>query len=229
MSPDRLRTALIAAQIVSIATLFRSVVYERWITVLASLLLLAGASAALRGRTWGIGVSLAAATAFPAAWLLGIAPPWFALVGWIGALPFMLSLRAMAQFDKGATALGAALAGVGAIGSAITFKAAAPWLFSTFPSLRPSWEAANFGPALIITTVALGLTITSRPKRAALASSSAGVHTGSAGAASEVSRVRVAPPAQAPVELGLETHDERDAENEADDEASDGRREVRRA
>jgi hypothetical protein len=225
MSPDRLRTALIAAQVVSIATLFRSVVYERWITVLASFLLLVGASAALRGRTWGIGVSLAAATAFPAAWLLGIAPPWFALVGWIGALPFMLSLRAMAQFDKGATALGATLAGVGAIGSAITFKAAAPWLFSTFPSLRPSWEAGNIWWALFITTVALVLAISSGAKRAALASSSTEVHTRSAAAASEASRVRVASPTRAPVEHGRETR----GENDADDEASDERRAVRRA
>jgi hypothetical protein len=217
MIPDRLRTALIAAHIVSLATLFRSVVYERWITVLASLLLLAGASAALRGRTWGIGVSLAAATAFPAAWLLGIAPPWFALVGLVGALPFVLSLRAMAQFDKVATALGTTLAGVGALGCAITFKIAAPWLFATFPSLRPSWEAGNFVPALIITTVAFGLSMAGRTKRASLGSETGAASEAGARAHSTTTRVRVAPEQREPV------GSEPDAWANDEDEASESR------
>src|SRR5262249_12999987 len=65
-------------------------------------------------RTRGIGLVLAAASWFPIAWAIGIAPVWFCLVGLVGALPFALTSRALARFDKQAgarrSARGASLA-----------------------------------------------------------------------------------------------------------------------
>ena len=96
MDQRRLQLSLVIAQVVGAATLLRSVAYDRWITVLAAALLIVGASAARRGRSWGVGLALGAAASFPVAWAIGIAPPWFCLVG---ALPFAIASRAFARFD----------------------------------------------------------------------------------------------------------------------------------
>jgi hypothetical protein len=136
----RLRLALLAVEAVGAATLFRSIAYDRWITVLASVLLITGAIAAQRSRVWGIGLAFGAAVAFPVAWAIGIAPMWFCLVGLAGALPFALTLRAFMRFDRGATALLATLAAsAGALG-AIAWKEYALTTFAMFPSLLPSIE-----------------------------------------------------------------------------------------
>jgi hypothetical protein len=58
------------------------------------------------------------AIAFPAAHLLGMAPAWFWLVGLAGALPFALSSRWMASFDKGATVLFAVVAAAAGVACA---------------------------------------------------------------------------------------------------------------
>lgn len=138
MLPRSLHVSLIAAHAVGFATLIRSVAFDRWITVAASLLLILGATAALRGRTWGTALSLASAIAFPVAWAIGIAPPWFVFVGLIGALPFVLASGALARFDRSATAWLAGLAaGLGALG-AVAWKLVAWDLFAAFPALRPS-------------------------------------------------------------------------------------------
>ena len=87
MLPRTVQTSLVAAQVVGFAPLLRSVAWDRWITVLVSVMLLLGTTAALRGRSWGIALSLAAAAFFPAAWLLGMAPFWFLAAGAVAAWP----------------------------------------------------------------------------------------------------------------------------------------------
>ncbi len=147
---NRLNTSLFVLQLVAAATLLRSIAFDRWITVLGALLLIVGALAAQRGRTWGVGLTLGAAVAFPAAFAIGIAPAWFCLVGVAGAIPFLLAARPFARFDKGATVLLAALAGVGGTAVAISFKATAYSIFDAVPQLRPSYQA-NHGLALAAT------------------------------------------------------------------------------
>jgi hypothetical protein len=146
----RVRLSLLVAQAVAVMTLLRSIAYDRWITVLASLLLIGGAVAAQRGRTWGIGLAFAAAVAFPVAFVIGIAPPWFCLVGLAGAWPFALTVRPFARFDKGATVLFAAVTATAGAAAAIAWKQIAWWVFTTFPSLYPSIEAQH-GVALAAT------------------------------------------------------------------------------
>lgn len=127
--PRHLNTSLLTVYGVGFATLMRSVLLERWTTVVVAAVLMLGASAALRARTWGVGLVLAAATAFPVAAMLGFAPTWFWLVGLVGALPFALVLRAMLRFDAAATGLFAALAaGAGLVG-AFAWREAAFALF----------------------------------------------------------------------------------------------------
>ncbi len=138
MDERRLQLSLLAAQVVGAATMLRSIAYDRWITVLASVLLIIGAAAARRGRSWGIALSFASAAAFPVAWAIGIAPSWFCLVGIVGSLPFALTSRAFARFDKGATALLAILAASGGALAAMAWKEMAWDVFTTFPLLRPS-------------------------------------------------------------------------------------------
>ena len=156
MDQRRLQLSLVVAQVVGAATLLRSVAYDRWITVLAAALLIVGASAARRGRSWGVGLALGAAASFPVAWAIGIAPPWFCLVGIVGALPFAIASRAFARFDKGATVLLAFLAAsTGAIG-AIAWKEYAWSFFTTFPVSRPSLEAQHgFALATLATLVVI--------------------------------------------------------------------------
>jgi hypothetical protein len=74
-----------------------------WATVLASSALLAGALAALRGRTWGVLLVAAAATSFAGAHACGIAPAWFVAVAAIGWLAVATTLRPLLRLD--ATAL----------------------------------------------------------------------------------------------------------------------------
>ncbi len=144
-------------------TLLRSIAYDRWITVFASVLLIVGAMAAQRGRSWGVALAFATACAFPVAFAIGIAPAWFCLVGLIGAWPFALSVRPFARFDKGATRLLAALAAIGGIGGAIAYKSVAWDLFTEFPSLRPSGDAQH-GFALLATLAVVVAAIASRPR-----------------------------------------------------------------
>jgi hypothetical protein len=156
--------ALLAVHVVSAATLLRSIAYDRWITVLASVLLILGAAAAQRGRTWGIGLAFATAVAFPVAFAIGIAPAWFCLVGLVGALPFALTLRPFARFDKGATALLAVLAATGGAAVAIAWKEIAWSVFRALPSLRPT-EDVQHGVALAATLGVILATIASQGRR----------------------------------------------------------------
>ena len=156
MLQHRLRLSLVVAQAVGVLTLLRSIAFDRWITVLASLFLIGGAMAAQRGRTWGVTLAFAAAVAFPVAFLIGIAPPWFCLVGLAGAWPFALSARPFARFDKGATVLLAAITTTLGAAAAITWKEVAWSVFVTYPSLRPSIEAQHGVALAAVLAVVVG-------------------------------------------------------------------------
>lgn len=106
----RVRTSIQAASLVALTAMTHGVLYGRWMIVVAALFMLAGTAVAWRARTLGVGLALAAASAFPAAHLLGIGPSWFWLVGAGGALPFVMSWRPMAFFDRQAAVLFGALA-----------------------------------------------------------------------------------------------------------------------
>ncbi len=160
----RVQASLAAVHVVAFATLLRSILYERWITVLGSLFLILGALAAQRGKTWGIGVALGAAIAFPAAFAIGIAPAWFCLVGLVGALPFILSSRAIARYDGAATAIGASLAAAIGAAGAVGYREIAPWLFTNFPSARPSWEPEHVGVVAALAVAAIAA-VALRPGR----------------------------------------------------------------
>jgi len=178
---DRLGLSLFIAQMIAAATLIRSVAFDRWITVFASILLLTGTFAAQRGKTWGVGLSLATAAAFPVASMIGIAPPWFWLVGIAGALPFILASRAFARFDRGATILLAALALIGGSLGAMGWKEYALDVFRTFPALMPSIRPHH---GLLTMMLAVGFVIAFRPGRSLFGG-------GGAGKKEEEARVRV--------------------------------------
>jgi hypothetical protein len=190
--PTRVRLSLAAVHVVAFATLLRSVLYERWITVVASLLLIAGAAAAQRGRTWGVGVALGAAVAFPAAFAIGIAPAWFCLVGLIGALPFILTSRAIARFDAAAAAVGATLAAAAGVACAVAYRAIAPTLFESFPALRPSWHAENVGVVAAIVALA-AVAAALRPRAARVRVAAPGVRVAAGAGGEEASRAPRAP------------------------------------
>jgi len=115
--PRNLVTSLLGVQTIALFLVLRSALLERWPTVVMALLLWVGARAALRERTWGIGVVLATALAFPGAVFLGFAPLWFLLVGLVGIVPFALTTRPMLRFDVGATVLFS----TGALGVSVAF------------------------------------------------------------------------------------------------------------
>jgi hypothetical protein len=165
----RLQLSLFAAQLIGAATLLRSVAYNFWITMLASVLLIAGAEAARRGRSWGVGLALGAGSAFLVAFAIGIAPAWFVLVGLAGALPFAIASRAFARFDKGATALLALLAASAGTIGAMGWKEYAWSIFAAFPMSRPSLEAQQ-GLMLATLTTLVAAAFMSRGKHGALAS-----------------------------------------------------------
>ncbi len=220
----RLRLSLVIAQAVGVATLLRSIAYDRWITVAASLFLIGGALAAQRGRTWGVGMAFAAAVAFPVAFAIGIAPPWFCLVGLAGALPFALTVRPFARFDKGATTLLAAITATAGAAAAIAWKEIAWSVIATFPSLRPSIEAQH-GVALAATLAVVVGMLAGRARHPAAAARSgaeeANVRIG------DWERVRVGEESGGVVEHADPIHDqaERDAADALETSALDaGRR-----
>lgn len=160
MLPRRLQLSLLAVQVIAVATLLRSIAFDRWITVLASGLLIGGAMAARRGKAWGIGLTFATAVWFPVAFAIGIAPAWFCLVGLVGALPFAATLRPFARFDKGATALLAGIAAATGTAIALAWKELAWSIFQVVPSLAPSGVAQH--GLLVVSTLLVVLGLASR-------------------------------------------------------------------
>ena len=165
--PPTLASSLVTAQVLGLFTLLRSVAFDRWMTVAVSLALVAGARAALRGRTWGLLLSFAAALWFPAAFLLGMAPPWFVLIGVLGALPLVKSWRALSAHDGGAAKAAALVSSSAAAFGAVGWKVLAPSLFAAVPAMRPAFFPGH-GVALaaIVATAAI---VAVRDRRASAA------------------------------------------------------------
>jgi hypothetical protein len=212
VDPRRLRLSLIALQLVALATLLRSVAYDRWITVVASILLLVGAAAAKRGRVWGIALSLGAAAAFPVAWMIGIAPPWFCLVGLAGALPFAIASKAFARFDRSATVLLAIVAATTGAFGAIAWREAAWSIFTKFPSTLPSVEAQH---GLLLAALVASALVAMRLGRRNITGESHGAEA----SLGEESRVRIAKHVR--VGAASDTRDGALAEHTATDETDD--------
>lgn len=126
--PAKVRLSLVLVLLMAVPMFARCVYYGYWVTVVATGMLSAGALAALRGRTWGVGLTLLAASAFPAAHLLGMAPTWFWAVGYVGALPFVFAWKPMAFFDRPAAKLFAFLAVSGGLACALTWHEIGPWV-----------------------------------------------------------------------------------------------------
>jgi hypothetical protein len=161
--PYRVQVSLLVAQVLAGATLLRSIAYDRWVTVLAAVLLIAGTMAAQRGRTWGVVLAFAVASWFPVAFFIGIAPVWFLALGVAGAWPFMQLWRSFTRFDRGATTMLAAMASVLGVVGAITWKSVAFPLMKVFPALVPGYQAAN-GLAVLATLGVLVAIVASRRK-----------------------------------------------------------------
>lgn len=118
----------------------RSVALDRWISVAACLLLLAGTWAGARGKTWGVTLAFLVGITFVSIWMLGIAPGWFALVGLLAIRPFVRLFRHFLRFDWAAAALLASGTTVIGAAAAVAWKAFAIDLFNAFPLLVPSFE-----------------------------------------------------------------------------------------
>jgi hypothetical protein len=90
------------------------------LTAAACAVSIAGAVAALRGRTWGLLFTSGAAIAFGGVALYGIAPPWFLAVAAVGLTPAAIAARSLWRADGSASLLFAVLAlGVGAVAISI--------------------------------------------------------------------------------------------------------------
>jgi hypothetical protein len=161
--PRNVQLSILLVQLVALATLMRSIAFDRWITILASVVLLAGAAAAKRNRAWGVALMFAQAIAFPVAFMIGIAPAWFCLVGAVGMMPFMLTAPGFVRLDRGATRLLAALAVAGGSLGAIIWKKIAWDVFDAIPFFYPS--AFPHHGWIVAAVAALGFGIAFRDRR----------------------------------------------------------------
>jgi hypothetical protein len=86
-------------------------------TTTGGVIMCAGSLAALRKRTWGVGLVFAASAAFATAAAMEMGPPIFWTWAVIGAVPMAFGAKPFARFDRSAATLfigGAAALGVGA-------------------------------------------------------------------------------------------------------------------
>lgn len=100
-----LRFALVPAAISGAMLIFDGAGSQLWLTALAGGILVSGALAAARGRTWGIFACFFVGVAALMAPLLEMAPSIFFLYGAAGVFPFGLYVRAMLKRDRGAVLL----------------------------------------------------------------------------------------------------------------------------
>lgn len=142
--------------------LLRSVAFDRVLTIGVSLALVVGARAAMRQKTWGLLLSLAASTWFAAAFALGMAPPFFLVFALLGAMPLFKSWRALAEFDRGAAVVAAGMATSAGAGLALAWKMFAPWLFWNLPALRPTFQPGHGLALAAITATATVLALRDR-------------------------------------------------------------------
>lgn len=137
MTLRRLHIALFLAQAASLYTFCRAAV---WIpvnilagsTALAAVGMFFGATAALRARTWGVGLAFASAVAFASAAALEMGPSFFWGVAVAGTLPMLVSAKPFARFSRSATGLFALIAITAGVGSALAWRELAPlvWAFA---------------------------------------------------------------------------------------------------
>lgn len=160
--PRNVRLSIFVVQLVAIATLMRSIAFDRWITIFASLVLLLGAAAAKRNRAWGVALMFAQAVAFPVAYLIGIAPPWFCLVGAVGMIPFFQTLPGFARLDRGATRVLATLAALGGMAGAMIWKKVAWDVFEAMPFFMPSGYPHHGWVVAAIAALGLGIAFRDR-------------------------------------------------------------------
>ena len=101
-------------------------------TTTGGALMFAGAVAALKKRTWGVGIVFAAATAFATAAYMKMGPPQFWAFALAGALPMVLGAKPFARFDKAAAALFIGIALALGIGAALAWSQLWPtvWMFT---------------------------------------------------------------------------------------------------
>jgi hypothetical protein len=100
-------------------------------TMAASLVIAVGAIAGLRGRTWGVLVSVVGSIAFAGAFAFGIAPPWFLAVAVLGLCLLALVAAPLWRRDR--------LAFTGAVALAIGLGVAAAALAG--PGVALVWDA----------------------------------------------------------------------------------------
>ncbi len=136
--PLHVVVSFLGADVVAFAVVVRSAMASdghagRWAASFAAATLALGATAALCERTWGVGLMLAAASAFLAATVLGIGTPFFLVVAAVGLLPFLFTVKHMARFHRGATVLFAALAGALGLAGALAWTEVAPALVALRP------------------------------------------------------------------------------------------------
>ncbi len=159
-----LRRSLSIAQVLAAITLLRSIAFDRWPTVVAALLLIAGTIAAERGKTWGVALAFAVGMFFPVAFLIGIAPVWFVAVGLAAAWPFMQVWRGLARVDRGAAMLLAGLATTFGAGGAVAWKALSWPLIKLFPALAPGIYPQH-GFALVATLAVIAAFVIAKRRR----------------------------------------------------------------
>lgn len=135
MTLRRLHVALFLAQTASLYTFCRAVVQIPVHILAASTALAAagmffGATAALRARTWGVGLVFASAVAFASAAALKMGPAFFWAIAAAGAVPMLLSAKPFARFSRSATALFALIVITAGVGSAFAWRELAPFVWA---------------------------------------------------------------------------------------------------
>jgi len=130
----RVRAALFLAQLASLCTFVRAaaqipVYILAASTALAAAGMFLGATAALRARTWGIGLAFASAVAFASAAALKMGPSFFWAVAVAGTMPMLLSTKPFVRFSRSATILFALLAIAAGVGSALAWRQLAPLIW----------------------------------------------------------------------------------------------------
>jgi len=133
----RVQIALFAAQLASLYTFCRAAVqipvYILAVsTALGAAGMFLGATAALRSRTWGVGLAFASAVAFASAAALKMGPSFFWVVAVAGSAPMFLSTKPFVRFSRSATILFALIAIVLGVGSAFAWRELAPHVWGYY-------------------------------------------------------------------------------------------------
>ncbi len=165
MLTREIQRSLAIAQLLAALTLLRSIAFDRWATVVAALLLITGTIAAERGRTWGVVLAFAVGMFFPVAFLIGIAPIWFVLVGLAAAWPFLKLWPSFTRIDRGAAMWLAGLATAFGAAGAVGWKVLSWPIIKLFPGLAPSFYPQH-GLALLATLTVFALIAIAKRRRA---------------------------------------------------------------